>query len=154
MRLRALFAALALVLLGLIIPSPASAIAPPTGNPTSCTATAQLRNLGDRSCFDKSAGTVTIYSGTTAVFAQFPAFGATSCSPFIATPSEWALNGNGKPTVAATIPDYCQTAGFQIVDASAGPAAQGWVLNVANQSNYNLLVWFAAGNTHEFVIVP
>ncbi len=154
MRIRALFAALALVLLGLIIPAPpAGAIAPPTGNPTSCTATAQLRSLGDRTCFDKSAGTVTIYSGATAVFASFPASGLTSCSPFIATPSEWVTNTYGQTWVLAAN-GYCAN-GVVTVDASAGPGAPTtYVLNVASSSNHDLLEWFAAGKTHEFIVVP
>jgi hypothetical protein len=151
MRIRALFAALALVLLGLIIPSPVSAIAPPTGNPTNCTATAQLRNLGDRTCFDKSAGTITIYSSGTGVFASFPASGATSCSPFIATPGEWVTNTYGQTWVLPAN-GYCAN-GLVTVDASGGPAAPTYVINVASSSNHDLLEWFAAGNTHEFVIV-
>lgn len=154
MRIRALFAALALVLLGLIIPaSPAGAVGPPSGNPTSCAATAQLRNLGDRTCFDKSDQRIYVYSGATTVWASYPATGAFDCQPLIATPWEWSASAYYWETVAPS-GGLCGSWSWSGTREACYPNASGnGLVWLCNASAHDVLEWFAAGNTHEFVIV-
>lgn len=142
--IRALFAALALVLAGLTIASPAAhAWAALPGGYTNCWAGPAVTSLGDRTCYDVSAGTIYIIDGGGNVYASMSASGGSAGIGGGNVMNAWEWNYVSSTSTATAT----QT-------TTATLSATGSRIRVGSAASHDLLEWFSTVGSQEFVTVP
>lgn len=139
-----------------IAPAPApvgavSGFGTPLPGATSCTSVA-AKLLGDRTCYDASDFTITIFSGGTTVFASFGVYQAQYGCPTAHywSNSLWSVDTYQKTTISAA---DCPTWGAIKTNEGCGPNAAN-TLWMCNAANHDLLEWFANVGSQEFLVVP
>ena len=144
MRIRALFAALALVLAGLTItPTAAHAWSALPNGYTNCWAGPAVTGLGDRTCYDVSAGTIYIIDGAGNVYASMGANGGAAGIGNGNVMAAWEWNYVSSTSTATAT----QT-------TTATLSANGARIRVGSAASHDLLEWFSQVGSHEFVTVP
>jgi hypothetical protein len=144
-KLRYILVALALALAGLAA-SPAAPVgawsALPNGY-TNCWSGPAVTSLGDRTCYDVSAGTIYVIDGAGNVYASMGANGGSAGIGNGNVMNAWEWNYvNSTTTSTATI------------TTTATLSANAGRIRVGSAASHDLLEWFAQVGSHEFVTVP
>ncbi len=142
--IRALLATLALVLASLTI-TPTQVLAwqaLPAGY-TNCWAGPLVTSLGDRTCYDVSAGAIYILDGGGNVYASMSATGGS-----------WGIGGGN--VMGAGEWNYVSSVATSTATqtTTATLSATGSRIRVGSAASHDLLEWFSGATTHEFVTVP